>query len=446
MIKIKQKLANFLPLRGLWWATILYFLLIANSIAQQTPAPKQTIDYSIEGATAHLGNGEVIKNSLLMFSNGKLIFVGSANYRIARIGTIINAKGKHIYPGFIAANTSLGLAEIDAVRATRDFDEVGSMLPHIRSLIAYNTESKVVESMRPNGVFIAQITPRGGLISGTSSVVQLDAWNWEDAVIKEDDAVHINWPPLFSRTTKSWFGQIYSYEPNKKYNDEIVKIKQYFKNAKRYLNGKKSPKNLPFEATQGLFSGKQKIFIHVKGEKAIRDAVDTFISIGIKNIVIVHGYEAEKVSSLLKKHNIPVVLERAHRLPATEDEDYDLPFRSAKILTDAGITVGLGMEGDMERMNTRNLPFYAGTHAAYGLTKEQALQLITLNNAKILGIDKTTGTLEVGKDATLFISEGDALDMRSNILTYAFIQGRKISLKTHQTELWKRYSNKYKTE
>lgn len=424
--------------------SLFYFLLIANSIAQQTPAPKQTTDYSIEGATAHLGNGEVIENSLLMFSDGKLTFVGSANYRIARIGTVINAKGKHVYPGFIAANTSLGLAEIDAVRATRDFDEVGSMLPHIRSLIAYNTESKVVESMRPNGVFMAQITPRGGLISGTSSVVQLDAWNWEDAAMKVDGGIHINWPPLFSRKAISWFGQIYSYEPSKKYSEEIAKVKQYFKNAKQYLNGKKSPKNLPFEATQGLFNGKQKIFVHAKGERAIRDAVDTFISLGIKNIVIVHGHEAEKVADLLKKHNIPVVLERAHRLPSTEDEDYDLPFRLAKILTDAGITVGLGMEGEMERMNTRNLPFYAGTYAAYGLTKEQALQLITLNNAKILGIDNLAGSLEVGKDATLFISKGDALDMRGNVLTDAFIQGRKISLETHQTTLWNRYSNKYK--
>ena len=104
------------------------------------------------------------------------------------------------------------------------------------------------------------------------------------------------------------------------------------------------------------------------------------------------------------------------------------------------------MEGDMERMSARNIPFYAGTYAAYGLGKEKALQLITQNNAKILGIDDKVGTLEVGKDATLFISEGDALDMRTNILNEAFIQGRKISLESHQTKLWKRYSNKYKNQ
>src|SRR5690606_13421417 len=168
-------------------------------LAQQTPAPKQTQAISIEGATAHLGNGKVIDNALIMFNDGKLTFVGSALTKIARQGTIINAKGKHIYPGFIAPNSTLGLVEIDAVRATEDENEVGTMNPHIRSLIAYNTESKVVESMRINGVLMGQITPRGGRISGTSSVVQFDAWNWEDAVIKEDDGIHINWPNPFSR-------------------------------------------------------------------------------------------------------------------------------------------------------------------------------------------------------------------------------------------------------
>ena len=121
-----------------------------------------------------------------------------------------------------------------------------------------------------------------------------------------------------------------------------------------------------------------------------------------------------------------------------------LPFKLAKLLVDKGVLVALEASGQMERMNARNLPFYAGTTVAYGLTKAQALQLITLNAAKILGIDTIYGSLEKGKSATLFISEGDALDMRTNQLTHAFIDGRKISLESHQTKLWKRYSEKYK--
>lgn len=423
----------------------MFFFLASNIIAQQTPAPKQSKAFSIEGATAHLGNGKVIENSLLMFSNGKLSFVGSANARIARQGTVINAKGKHVYPGFIAANASLGLVEIDAVRATDDEDEVGTMNPHIRSLIAYNTESKVVESMRPNGVLLGQITPRGGTISGTSSIMQFDAWNWQDAVVKKDDAIHINWPSSFTRG-RWWLGEDPALKPDKRYAKNIAGIKDYFTAAKTYLNGKQSPVNLPYAATKGLFNGSQKLFVHANGQREITDAVTISKELGINNIVIVHGLGAENVADLLIKHKVSVIIDRPHRNPNSEDTAYDYTYRQAKILTDKGILVSLGMEGQMERMNTRNLPFYAGTAAAHGLDKEVALQLITGNTAKILGIDDKYGTLEVGKSATLFISKGDALDMRTNIISEAFIDGRKISLESHQTKLWKRYSNKYKTK
>ena len=425
--------------------SLLFFFLVGNSIAQQTPAKAQTTDFSIEGATAHLGDGTVIENSLIMFANGTITFVGSAMTKIARQGTIINAKGKHVYPGFIAANATLGLVEIDAVKATDDQDEIGIMNPHIRSLIAYNAESKVVESMRPNGVLTAQITPRGGTISGTSSIVQLDAWNWEDASIHTDDAIHMNWPSSFI-SGKWWLGEDPALKPDAKYADKIGSIKTYFMNAKNYLEGTQTKTHLPYQSTAGLFKGSKKLFLHVNGQKEITDAITISKELGINNLVIVNGAHADKVVSLLVKNNIPVVLDRPHRNPNNEDDSYDATYTIAKTLIDKGVLVSLGMEGQMERMNTRNLPFYAGTFAAFGLDKEVALQLITLNTAKVLGIDAFTGSLAVGKDATLFISQGDALEMRGNILTEAFIQGRKISLETHQTKLWRRYSDKYKTK
>jgi imidazolonepropionase-like amidohydrolase len=421
--------------------TIIALLLITFiTNAQQTPGSKPNEAITIEGATAHLGNGQVIENSLIMFSEGKLTFVGSANMKIARTGTIINGKGKHIYPGFIAPNSTLGLAEIDAVRATRDYDEVGSMNPHIRSIIAYNTESKVVESMRPNGVLMAQITPRGGRISGTSSIVQLDAWNWEDAIIKENDGIHLNWPSTYSRG-RWWLGEPSTLKENKNYAEQVQELKNYFNNANAY-NSKNSTNNKPFDALLELTTGKRTLFIHVDYEKGIIDAVNFAKENNVKNIVIVGGYEANMVSGFLKKNEIPVLLQRTHQLPNNTDEDYDLPFKLANQLVKSGVLVGLENSGDMERMNTRNLPFLAGTCAAYGLDKETALSLITINTAKILGIDKNVGSLEVGKDATLFISEGDALDMRTNKLEKAFIQGRTISLESHQTQLYKRYSKK----
>lgn len=425
--------------------SLLFFFLVGNINAQQTPAAKQTKAVSIEGATAHLGNGKVIENSLIMFTDGKITFVGSAMAKIARQGTIINAKGKHVYPGFIAANSTLGLVEIDAVKASDDQREMGINNPHIRSLIAYNAESKVVESMRPNGVLMAQITPRGGTVSGTSSVVQLDAWNWEDAAVKIDDAIHINWPSSFTRG-RWWLGEDPALKADKNYPKNTARIQSYFEKAKNYLASNSDKKHLPYEATKGLFDGSQKLFIHVNGQKEITDAVKISKELGIHNIVVVHGNQAEKVAELLVKNNVPVVLERPHRNPNSEDDAYDSTYTIAKTLIDKGVVVSLGMEGQMERMNTRNLPFYAGTFAAHGLDKEVALQLLTSNTAKVLGIDDKVGTLEVGKHATLFISEGDALEMRGNILSKAYIQGRDISLETHQTKLWKRYSNKYKSK
>lgn len=426
------------------YITLACFLVFSALHAQQTPANKQTKAISIEGATAHLGNGDVIENALIMFDGGKITFVGSANMRIARIGEVIDGKGKHVYPGFILPNSTLGLVEIDAVKATDDDSEIGTWNPNIRSLIAYNAESKIVESMRPNGVLIGQITPRGGRISGTSSVVQFDAWNWEDAAIKTDDGIHMNWPSNFSRG-RSWLGEDPSIKMNKDYTSQIKEIEDYFNNAKAYLKGAKSIKNLSYAALEGLFDGSKKLYINVDDEKGIIDAVNFSKKNNVKHIVIVGGIEAYKVTDVLKSNNIPVVLNRVHSRPNQTDDDYDLPFKTAKLLVDKGIKVSLQANGQMERMNSRNLPFYAGTTVAHGLTKEQALKLITLNPAEILGIDELYGSLETGKSATLFISEGDALDMRTNIISHAYIDGRLISLETHQTELWKRYSNKYQS-
>lgn len=428
------------------YITLAFVVLFGSVQAQQTPTKKQTKAITIEGATAHLGNGEVIENSLIMFDGGEITFVGSAMMKIARIGEIIDGKGKHVYPGFIVPNSTLGLVEIDAVKASDDDSEIGSWNPHIRSLIAYNAESKVVESMRPNGVLLGQIAPRGGRISGTSSIVQFDAWNWEDAAVKVDDGIHMNWPNNFSRG-RWWLGEDSALKMNKEYSNQIKQITDNFNNAKAYSKDNQSTTNLSFGALQGLFDGTKKLYINVNDEKGIIDAVNFANNNAIKNLVIVGGGEAYKVTDVLKQNNIPVILNRIHTLPNNNDDDYDLTYKAAKALVDNGILVALQVAGGrMERMNTRNLPFYAGTTVAHGLTKEQALQLITLNTAKILGIDDIYGSLEKGKSATLFLSDGDALDMRGNIISHAFIDGRMVSLETHQTKLWKRYSEKYSSK
>ncbi|MFD2697231.1 amidohydrolase family protein [Mesonia sediminis] len=434
-------------MKSLYPTTLLLILLFfaLNVNAQQTPGAIQESAISIQGATLHTGKGEVIKNSRIDFNNGKIEYIGKANenHPLKPNTQIIKANNQHIYPGFIVPNSTLGLVEIDAVKASKDENETGSFLPHIRSLIAYNTESKVVESMRPNGVLIAEITPRGGRISGTSSVVQLDAWNWEDAYINKDHGIHLNWPSIYKRMSHL--------DKKKKikqdlenYTKEVNKLTVYLEQAKSYRSKEIGTKSIAFEAVKPVFSGNKTLYIHANTKQQIADILQFKTNLQIPKIVLVGGYEALIYASELKNAKIPVLVNRPHSLPRKDDEDYDAPFKLATQLTQAGLLVGLEPSGDMERMNARNLPFYAGTCAAYGLSKEQALQLITHNNAQILGIHNHYGSLEVGKSATLFISEGDALDMRGNKLTHAFIDGRAVSLKTHQTKLYERYSKKYK--
>ncbi len=407
--------------------------------AQQTPAPAQSEIICITGATAHIGNGQVIENSVLVFENGKITFMGGPSAPLR--GKIIEANGKHIYPGFIAPGKSLGLIEVNAVRASDDEDEIGDFIPNIRSIIAYNAESKVVESMRPNGVLLTQTTPQGGRISGTSSIVQLDAWNWEDALVKEDDGIHMNWPRSFRRG-RWWLGEERGWKPNKDYQKQLGEIKDYLSSAVAYGKTSASSENEGFKAMQGLFSGSKKLYVYADGEKEIIDAITLLKEGNVKEIVLVGGYEAYKIIPFLKQHNIPVLVQQTHNLPNREDDDYDLPYKLPKLLVDGGLLVGIQNSG-ASNFQTRNLPFYAGQVVGQGMEKETALKLISGNTAEILGIGDRYGTLEVGKSATLFVSEGDALDMRTNVLTHAFIDGRMISLETHQTELWKRYMGKY---
>lgn len=410
--------------------------------AQNTPAPKQSESILILGATAHLGTGEAIENSAIGFENGKITFVGTAdNADKSAFTKVIEAKGKHIYPGFIAPNNQLGLVEIESVRATRDDREVGFFNPNIRSIIAYNTDSKVTPTIRSNGILLSQVVPLGGRISGQSSVVQLDAWNWEDATKKTDEGIWMSWPRYYTWT--GWWAEPGEVKMNKNYNEQVKQIKDYFTAAKAYSTGKPSKAaNLKYESMKGLFDKSKTLYVKVDFAKAMMEVVNFAKAEGIK-VVLVGANDAWMITDFLKKNETPLIISQTHRLPSREDEDVDMPFKMPKILSDAGITFALSI-GDMWQQ--RNLPFQAGHAVGYGLDYEKAVQSITLNPAKIMGIDKTVGSLETGKSATLFISTGDVLDMKSCNVEQAFIDGRDIDLNNKQKALYEKYKAKYERQ
>ena len=435
---------------------ILLNVLFLNLIfSQQTPAPTQDKSVLIFGGITHVGDGQIINNSVIGFTDGKIDLIAYSEENWSdkllnmfsdsnnkKYDTIIDASNQHIYPGIIALNSNLGLVEVDAVRASVDDDEAGTYLPEVRSIIAYNAESKAVESMRPNGVLVAQIAPNGGVISGSSSVVQLDAWNWEDAVIKYDQGLHVNWPSPYT-FGRWWLGEERGLKANNNYNKQVNDLKEFFDKSKANMNLDKSM-NLKSRSMKAIFEGESTVYLYADDEKEIVDGVLFLKKFGINKIVIVGASEAKNQLDFIKENDIPVVVKQPYRFPQSVDSDPRETFMLAKKMIDKGILVSIDPSGaPQSRVSIRNLPFYAGSFSSYGIDKEAALSMITLNPAKMLGIDSEFGTIEIGKSATLFISKGDALDIISNNVTHAFISGRNISLETHQTRLWRRYSNKY---
>ena len=420
-------------------------LLVLVVQAQETvyPAKESKGPTYIKNATIHVGNGKVIENGVIKISNGKIEKIGT-DISVPGDATVVDAKGKHVYPGLILPVTNLGLVEISAVRATHDEREIGEMNPNIRSIVAYDADSKVINTLRSNGILLANVVPQGSLLAGSSSVVQLDAWNWQDAAYNTDGGMHLYMPGLMARPRfgrGGGRGPQSDSDPVKEGLEKIEQVKSFFAEAKAYhASTSREETNLKFESTKGLFNKTQKLYVHANTARQMLVAMDLAKEFSF-DLVIVGGSDSWQIADLLKQNNVAVVLQTPHSLPTLDDDDVDQPYKTAAILQKAGVLFSINDDDGQTR--GRNLPFNAGTAAAYGLTHEEALQAITLNAAKILGVADKAGSLEEGKDANIVISEGDILDMRTSIVTDAFIQGRKIDLTDKHKLLNERYNQKY---
>lgn len=427
--------------------SLIGFLVNANS--QETVLPTQSHKgvTVITNATVHTGNGKIIENASIVITDGKITAVGK-DVNVPANATKVDAKGKQVYPGLILPTSSLGLVEISAVRASNDVREIGDMNPNVRSIIAYNTDSKVINTLRSNGILMANIVPQGSFLAGSSSVVQLDAWNWEDAAVKTDAGMHFYMPSLMARGRGRFGGggrfgpqQQSQRDPVQEGLDKIEELKSFFKEAKAYLaEPTHKESNLKFEAVKGLFDKSQKFYVHANIVKQMLIALD-FVKEFNFDVVIVGGSDSWQIADLLKQNNVSVILQQQHSLPTADDDDVDQPYKSAAALQKAGVVFAISDDDGQTR--GRNLAFNAGTAAAYGLTKEEAIQAITLSAAKIMGVSDKAGSIEVGKDANIIISEGDILDMRTSNVTEAFIQGRKIDLTDKQKLLNDKFNKKY---
>lgn len=432
--------------------TALAFASFAVEATPNIPPPPQSTPIMITDATLYPVVGTPIENGRMLIDKGRIVAIGDAASVPDQAGaTVISLKGKRVYPGLISANTALGLTEISAVRATLDTTESGAMNPNARALVAVNADSELLPVTRANGVLAALAVPRAGpagLIAGTSALVQLDGWNWEDMGLVPEVALHVTLPSM--RLNSALYPTLPPQrveEMQRMTSERLKSLEDAFEAAAAYAKARTSDQTTPidsrWEAMLPVFAGKRAVFFTANELSQIRYALSFAERFNLK-IVIVGGMEAWRVSDLLRDRNVPVIIAGVHRLPLRREEETSAPFQLAARLSAAGVKFCIARGGgEFDAAMERNLPFDAGTAAAHGLSREEALKAITLYPAQILGAANQLGSLERGKLASFFVTDGDPLEIRTQV-ERIFIQGREVPLSDRQTSLNKKYEEKYR--
>lgn len=406
----------------------------------EVPGKPQEKPIALTNAVIHPVSGPVIEGGTIVFDGGKIVAVGK-EVAIPEGAEIIDLERKHVYPSLFDAWTDIGLVEINSVRATVDVEETGEFNPNAKAIVAVNPDSEIIPVTRSNGVLLALTAPHGGLIAGKSGVIQLDGWTWEEMSLKQEAALHLEWP----RTAHSRFFDDDEEEPAAGKDDPLVRLRQVFADARAYAAARKADESYPrdarWEAMQPVLSGELPVMIHADEQAAIQAAV-AFAEQEKLRVILHGGYDAPRCAALLKKHAIPVVVAGVYRLPRRRGDDYDAPYTLPARLHELGIKFCISSAGRFGASNVRNLPYHAATAAAYGLPADEALRSITLSPAEILGVADRVGSLALGKDATLIITTGDPLETPTQV-TAAYVQGRAVDLTDRHKRLWKKYQQKY---
>ena len=422
---------------------VIFSIMLSGS--DQVHAPAQSHPILITDVTIHPASSEVITNGQILFDNGIITALGKDVGLLPDNTETISLPGKHVYPGFVAANTTMGLVEVGAVRATLDVNETGNFNPNVRTEVSYNPDSELIPVARSNGITVAHTIPKGGLISGTSAAMLMDGWTSEDVTLKAPVGMHLNWPGMDVGSGDN------REEREKERDKKLDEIDRIFQEARAYLQVKETadeanhPMNidLRWEAMIPVLKGELPMIIHANRVRQIEAAVQWTRKQDIR-MILADGRDSWRVADLLKKYEIPVIIGSVHSLPSRRWENYDTPYTTPLKLHQAGVKYCISMSrGFFVAAHIRNLPYHAATAAAYGLPKDEALKSITLYPAQILGIADRVGSLEPGKDATLIITDGDPLEIMTQV-EMEFIQGRMIDLSDRHKMLYAKYQEKYR--
>ena len=420
----------------------------------EIPGAPQVKPIALVGGTIHPVSGPAIENGTILFDGGKIVAVGT-DLAIPDKAQRIDVSGKHIYPGLIDANSQLGLVEVPSVRGSVDTRETGSINPNVKAEVAVNPDSELIPVGRSGGVLTVLTVPTGGAITGKSACIQLDGWTWEDMCLKSGVGMHITWPRM--QPVDAWWVEESADEQNRDRDQALKAIREAFADAKVYRQAKeahaagKGPQpefDARWEAMIPVLAGEMRVFIDAEDIQQIQAAL-AFCQQEKLKPVIVGGHDAPACAALLKKLGAPVIVGGVYRLPTRRNEDYDSGYTLPERLRAAGIPYciagELGGASSGGPSNIRNLPYHAGSAVAYGLPADEALKAITLYPAQVLGVADRLGSLEPKKDATLIVTNGDPLDIATQV-SAAYIEGRQVDLNDRQKRLWEKYKEKYRRQ
>jgi imidazolonepropionase-like amidohydrolase len=423
-------------------ATFIAASAFAQSVIPNNPGKKLT--FAIRNATIVPVTSAPIANGTIVFANGVITAVG-ANVAVPADATVIDGTGLFVYPGLIDSGSHVGLEEISAVPGTVDTAELGDINPNARAEVAVNPHSNIIPVTRVNGITSVVTEPEGGIISGSSAMIQLAGWTPKEMTLKAPLAMHIHFPRL--RTAA--FDEVpqdeeAAKEATKNYTKQIDKLRDTFRDAQAYARAaaartnhpdiKRFDRDLILEALVPVVEGREPVVMHANLERDIRAAIKFADEFKLK-VILADAEDVAKVIPELKSHNIPVILGPILSTPPREDDPYDLVYGNAKTLFDAGIPFAIQSQ---DAHNARNLPYQAAACAAFGLPKDAALRAVTIAPAQIFGMADRIGSLETGKLANIIVTDGDPLEIVTHVKRL-FIGGEDISLETNQTLLWEKF-------
>lgn len=413
--------------------------------SDQIPGAPQKKPVALINGVLHTVSGPVIEAGTIVFDNGRITEMGP-RMQPPPNADVIDLQGRHVYPGMIESHSQLGLTELSSTRATIDTSETGLLNPNVTAATAVNPDSELIPVTRANGVLVALSAPSGGLISGKASLLQLDGWTSVDMTLQREAGLVINWPASFR---SSFFGPPASAAPggSESGRSPVDELRNLFTAARAWAKARAASPDtqrydIRFASMQPVLAGKMPLIVAADEAEEIQAAVAFAVEQKLQ-VIIFGGYDAESCAELLRRCHVPVIVSAVHRDPRNDHDDYDAAYTLPERLRKAGISFCISGSARSETWNTRNLPYQAATAAAYGLPRDEALKSVTLYPAQILGVADRLGSLEPGRDATIFVSTGDPLETDSQV-THAWIQGRAVDLTSRHTQLAGKYGEKYR--